>query len=298
MARGYHGRADLTADRFVANPFGEQERSLRSDQVLGERSLRSDQVSAGARMYRTGDTVKWNRAGELEYVERADFQVKVRGYRIELGEIDALRAQDSVREAAVTVHNDGRTGDQLVAYVTGDQLVAYVVPSATPSDAADDLDTAAVRTSLTASLPSYMVPSAFVVLDALPLNTNGKLDRRALPAPDFAVGEFRAPTNPVEEVVASTLADVLGVDRVGLDDDFFALGGNSLIATQVVSRLGAALDTKVPVRTIFEASTVAALAARIQPLVGGGARCLSSRGSAPPRCRFRSRSNACGRSTR
>nr|WP_294638936.1 non-ribosomal peptide synthetase [uncultured Rhodococcus sp.] len=241
LARGYHGRADLTADRFVANPFGER----------------------GTRAYRTGDIVKWNRAGELEYVERADFQVKVRGYRIELGEIEAaLRAQDSVREAAVTVHNDGRTGDQ---------LVAYVVPSATPSDAAGDLDTAAIRTSLTSSLPSYMVPSAFVVLDALPLNTNGKLDRRALPAPDFAVGEFRAPTNPVEEVVASTLADVLGVDRVGLDDDFFALGGNSLIATQVVSRLGAALDTKVPVRTIFEASTVAALAARIQPLVGGGA---------------------------
>ena len=116
-----------------------------------------------------------------------------------------------------------------------------------------------------------MVPSAFVVLDALPLNTNGKLDRKALPKPEAIAGEFRAPTNPVEEVVARILADVLGLDRVGLDDDFFSLGGNSLIATQVVSRLGAALDTRIPVRTIFEASTVSALAARIAPLVGGGA---------------------------
>ncbi|WP_157105350.1 non-ribosomal peptide synthetase, partial [Rhodococcoides kyotonense] len=247
LARGYHGRADLTSDRFVANPFSSgQERSLRSDQT------------DGTRMYRTGDVVKWTAAGELDYVERVDFQVKVRGYRIELGEIEtALRDQDAVREAAVTVHNDGRTGDQ---------LVAYVVP------AAGEFDVASSRAALTSSLPSYMVPSAYVVLDALPLNTNGKLDRKALPKPEVVAREFRAPTNPVEEVVVRTLADVLGLDRIGLDDDFFELGGNSLIATQVVSRLGAALDTQIPVRALFEASTVEALAARIQPLVGGGAR--------------------------
>ncbi|SNT48390.1 non-ribosomal peptide synthase/polyketide synthase, partial [Rhodococcoides kyotonense] len=236
LARGYHGRSDLTADRFVASPFS----------------------ADGARMYRTGDVVRWTASGELDYVERADFQVKVRGYRIELGEIEtALRAQDTVRDVAVTVVNDDRTGDQLVAYVVSTD---------------GEFDVASSRAALSSSLPSYMVPSAYVVLDALPLNTNGKLDRKALPKPEVVLGEFRAPTNPVEEVVVRTLADVLGIDRIGLDDVFFELGGNSLIATQVVSRLGAALDTQIPVRTLFEASTVEALAARIQPLVGGGAR--------------------------
>ncbi|MET0317727.1 MAG: amino acid adenylation domain-containing protein, partial [Rhodococcus fascians] len=239
LARGYHGRVDLTADRFVANPYASSER-----------------------MYRTGDIVRWTRSGELEYIERADFQVKVRGYRIELGEIEsALRGLDSVRDTAVTVYNDGRTGDQ---------LVAYVVPNLAGGEDGTDAET--IRIELTRILPSYMVPSVYVMLDALPLNANGKLDRAALPEPETTVGEFRAPTNPIEEVVARTLSDVLGLARVGLDDDFFALGGNSLIATQVVSRLGAALDTRIPVRTIFEASSVEALAARVQPLVGGGAR--------------------------
>nr|WP_296777875.1 non-ribosomal peptide synthase/polyketide synthase [Rhodococcus sp. (in: high G+C Gram-positive bacteria)] len=257
LARGYFGRPDLTSDRFVADPYGID----------------------GARMYRTGDIVKWTATGELVYLERADFQVKVRGYRIELGEIEsAVRAHGAVRDAAVTVYNDGRTGDQLVAYVVpndAEPLDSTVLDSRTIDSRTIDsrtIDTEALRAELARTLPSYMVPSAFVVLDSLPLNTNGKLDRKALPKPETTVGEFRAPTNPVEEVVARTLADVLGLDRVGLDDDFFSLGGNSLIATQVVSRLGAALDTRVPVRTIFEASTVVALAARIQPLVGGGAR--------------------------
>ncbi|WP_296548972.1 non-ribosomal peptide synthetase, partial [Rhodococcus sp. (in: high G+C Gram-positive bacteria)] len=245
LARGYHDRPDLTADRFVADPFG------------------------GGRMYRTGDIVRWNRDGRLEYLDRADFQVKIRGYRIELGEIEvALRDLTDVRDVAVVVRSDARTGDR---------LIAYVVPAGGPFG--ED----AVRSALAERLPSYMVPSAFVELDALPLNTNGKLDRAALPAPDVDAGEFRAPTTPVEEVVADAVAELLGVERAGLDDDFFALGGNSLLATQLAARLGAALDTKVPVRKVFEAPTVGSLAAHIQPSVGEGARAPLVAGPRPER---------------
>ncbi|OWY83199.1 non-ribosomal peptide synthetase [Rhodococcus sp. BUPNP1] len=234
LARGYHDRPDLTADRFVADPYGR------------------------GRMYRTGDIVRWNRAGRLEYLDRADFQVKVRGYRIELGEVETvLRELPDVKDVAVLVRNTAHLGDR---------LVAYVVP------AADSFDAGATRTALAERLPSYMVPSAFVELEALPLNTNGKLDRRALPDPELDAGQFRAPTDPVEEIVAATVAELLGVERAGLDDDFFELGGNSLLATQLAARLGAALDTRVPVRTVFESSTVVALAARIRPSVGEGAR--------------------------
>ncbi|WP_413247765.1 non-ribosomal peptide synthase/polyketide synthase [Rhodococcus sp. Z13] len=235
LARGYHDRPDLTADRFVADPFG------------------------GGRMYRTGDIVRWNRAGRLEYLDRADFQVKVRGYRIELGEIETvLRELPGVRDVAVLVRTTAHLGDRLVAYVVPEEDASF--------------DAAATRAALADRLPSYMVPSAFVELGALPLNTNGKLDRRALPDPELDAGTFRAPTDPVEEIVAATVAELLGVERVGLDDDFFELGGNSLLATQLTARLGAALDTRIPVRTVFEASTIVALAARIRPSVGQGAR--------------------------
>ncbi|MGN5235876.1 non-ribosomal peptide synthase/polyketide synthase [Rhodococcus sp. SJ-3] len=245
LARGYHDRADLTADRFVADPFGR------------------------GRMYRTGDIVRWNREGHLEYLERADFQVKVRGYRIELGEIEAvLRDLDAVRDVAVLVRSGAHVGDR---------LVAYVVPSN------EDVDVDDLRVRLGARLPSYMVPSVFVVLDALPLNTNGKLDRGALPEPDLEAGTFRAPTTPVEEIVAATVAELLGIERVGLDDDFFELGGNSLLATQLSARLGVALDTRVAVRTVFEASTIVALAAHIQPSVGRGARVALVAGPRPDR---------------
>ncbi|SUA48103.1 Dimodular nonribosomal peptide synthase [Nocardia africana] len=234
LARGYVARADLTSDRFVANPFG-----------------------AGERMYRTGDLVRWNSAGELEYLGRTDFQVKLRGLRIELGEIEsALVAVDAVAQAVVVVRSDDRLGDQ---------LVAYVVPATGAT-----VDPDAVRTELGEALPGYMVPSAFVVLDAFPLNASGKLDRKALPAPVFEARQFRAPATPIEEIVAGTFSDVLGVPRVGLDDDFFELGGNSLIATQVTARLGAALDTQLAVRDLFEASTVAALAARLEQGAGSG----------------------------
>ncbi|MFC3965951.1 non-ribosomal peptide synthetase, partial [Nocardia jiangsuensis] len=228
LAHGYVGRPDLTGDRFVANPF-----------------------DAGRRMYRTGDLVVWTADGELEYLGRTDFQVKLRGLRIELGEIEgALTAQVAVAQAVVVVRSDEHTGDQLVAYLV-----------ANPDRV---IDTEAVRTELTRRLPAYMVPAAYVVLDAFPLNPSGKLDRKALPAPVFEATVFRAPATPVQEIVASVFAEVLGADRIGLDDDFFQLGGNSLVATQVAARLGEALDTRIPVRALFETSTVAALAAAVE----------------------------------
>ncbi|UGQ52843.1 amino acid adenylation domain-containing protein [Rhodococcus qingshengii] len=236
LARGYVSRPDLSADRFVANPFG----------------------GVGSRMYRTGDLVRWGVSGELEYIGRTDFQVKFRGQRIELGEIEsALVADVSVSVSSVAV----------VSTVTGDQLVGYVVPA---SGAV--VDTAALVDSLGVVLPSYMVPSQIMVLDAFPLNASGKLDRKLLPEPVFEVAVFRAPVTAVEEIVASVFAEVLGVERVGLEDDFFALGGNSLIATRVAARLGQALDAQVPVRVLFEASSVELLAARVESEIGSGAR--------------------------
>ncbi|WP_433527655.1 amino acid adenylation domain-containing protein [Nocardia pseudovaccinii] len=244
LARGYFGRVDLTAERFVANPF-----------------------ESGAHMYRTGDLVAWNAHGELEYRGRTDFQVKIRGFRIELGEIEAaLAALPGVAQAAVIADADQRTGDRLVAYLVG-----------------VDIDVAQVKSALARVLPSYMVPAAYVVLAALPRTVNGKLDRKALPAPEFETQVFRAPSTPIEEIVAGVFADVLGVDRVGIDDDFFALGGNSLIATQVAARLGAALDTQVPVRVLFEATTVAALAVRVEHEVGSGRRLALAAGTRPDR---------------
>ncbi|HEY5853267.1 MAG TPA: amino acid adenylation domain-containing protein [Aldersonia sp.] len=232
LARGYVARPDLTADRFVANPF-----------------------VPGTRMYRTGDLVSMRVDGMLDYLGRTDFQVKVRGFRIELGEIETvLLGIDGVAAGAVIAREDETLGAQ---------LVAYVVPET-------EIDTDAVAASLAAALPSYMVPAALVVLDALPLNVNGKLDRKALPAPVFAAREFRAPQNPVQRAVAEVFAEVLGVgaseatgnptQRVGLDDDFFALGGNSLLATKTVSLLRDRLGADVPVMALFTAPTVAGLA--------------------------------------
>ncbi|WP_051175576.1 non-ribosomal peptide synthase/polyketide synthase, partial [Nocardia exalbida] len=236
LAQGYVARPELTADRFVAGPFG----------------------PAGARMYRTGDLVAWRPDGELEYLGRTDFQVKLRGLRIEPGEVEsALLALDAVAQAVVLVRSDERLGDQLVAY-----LVA---------SGSHTIDTEQVRAALSAELPAYAVPTAFVVLDRFPVNASGKLDRAALPAPEFATAGYRAPATRVEATVARIVAALLGVERVGADDDFFALGGNSLIATRVAARLGAELDAEIPVRLLFEAPTVTALAARAERLAGTGA---------------------------
>ncbi|WP_345344629.1 amino acid adenylation domain-containing protein, partial [Rhodococcus olei] len=236
LARGYVGRTDLTSDRFVANPF-----------------------AVGERMYRTGDLVSWNGSGELDYLGRTDFQVKLRGLRIELGEIEAaLLAEGSVAQSVVVVRSDDHGVER---------LVGYVVPSV---GAVVDAD--AVRAGLGAVLPAYMVPSAVVVLEEFPLNASGKLDRKALPAPVFASGldAYRAPRTPAEEIVAGIFGDVLGVDRVGLDDNFFELGGNSLIANQVAGRTGAAFGIRIGVRTLFEAPTVGALTARAEAAARAG----------------------------
>ncbi|WP_371836839.1 AMP-binding protein, partial [Rhodococcus coprophilus] len=183
IARGYFGRAALSAERFVASPFG-----------------------VGERLYRTGDLVRWSADGELVYIGRTDFQVKLRGLRIELGEIEtALLALDGVGQAVVLVRSDAHAGEQ---------LVGYVVPAAGAS-----VDSVVLLRRLGAVLPGYMVPSALVVLGELPVGSSGKLDRKALPAPVVDVREFRAPQTAVEQVVASVFSEVLGVERVGLDDD-------------------------------------------------------------------------------
>ncbi len=227
---GYVGRADLTASRFVACPFG----------------------GHGARMYRTGDLVCWRPDGQLQYLGRADEQVKIRGYRIELGDVQAaLAGLDGVEQAAVIARED-RPGDK--------RLVGYVTGTADPATA---------RAVLAERLPAYMVPTAVVVIDALPSTVNGKLDTRALPAPEYTAGEHRAPGGAVEEILAGIYAEVLGLDRVGVDDSFFDLGGDSILSMQVVARARATGVICRP-RDIFVEQTVARLA-RVAGVADGAA---------------------------
>jgi len=226
VARGYLGRPDLTAERFVPSPFAD-----------------------GARLYRTGDLVRWRSDGELEYLGRLDHQVKLRGYRIELDEIEvALVAHEAVAQAVVVAREEG--GDK--------RLVAYVV-----GNHGTTVDIGELRAHLKQSMPDYMVPSAFVVLDKLPLTTNGKIDRRALPAPEGGPvnrGVFVAPRTAVEQALASIWCEVLKVPRIGIEDDFFELGGHSLLATRVMARIREQLKVELPLRVLFEAPTVTRLA--------------------------------------
>ncbi len=222
LARGYWGRPGATADRFVADP-----------------------AVPGGRMYRTGDLVRYNGDGELEFLGRTDDQVKVRGFRVELGEIESVLAAAPGVGEVVVVARERKPGVK--------RLVAYVVTA--PDEVLDDLaETAA------AVLPDYMVPSAFVVLDALPLNANGKVDRRALPAPPEESRTETGPRSETERAVADVLAGVLGMDRVASDDDFFALGGDSLLAVQALSRLRRTFGVTLSARAVFDAPTVTGLA--------------------------------------
>ncbi len=233
VARGYLNRPELTAERFLADPFS------------ADPNARLD-----ARLYRSGDVGRWRADGNIEYFGRNDQQVKLRGYRIELGEIEAqLVKHPGVKEAVVLAREDEPTEKRLVAYVTGDAL-----------------DVEALRTHMQGSVPAYMVPSAFVVLEALPLTPSRKLDRKALPKPeahDYANKEYEAPQGEIEETLAAIWQDLLHVERVGRHDNFFELGGHSLLATQLISKIRARLDVDLPLKALFSDSTVAQLAVLI-----------------------------------
>ncbi|MGW1681155.1 amino acid adenylation domain-containing protein [Saccharopolyspora sp. NPDC002376] len=248
LARGYLNRPGLTAERFVADPFG----------------------PPGSRMYRTGDLVRWRPDGTLDFAGRVDDQVKIRGFRIELGEVEAVLAQHpDVTQVAAVVREDTPGDKRLVAYVVGGG------------------DAAELRRHVADSLPDYMVPAAVVFVDALPLMPNGKLDRRALPAPDLGESVGSAmPRNPTEEILCGLFAEVLGLPRVGVEDSFFDLGGHSLLAAKLIGRIRDALGVRVNVGSLFAAPTVAGLAERLHS--GGGRDALEillplrTEGSKPP----------------
>jgi amino acid adenylation domain-containing protein len=234
LARGYRNRHDLTADRFVLSPFNGH---------------------AGARLYRTGDRARWRTDGQVEFLGRADDQIKIRGFRIEPAEVvTALDALPGVAASAV-VAREAEDGEQA--------LVAYVVPAGTPPPTAQ-----ALRDGLRPTLPDYLVPTTFVRLDALPLTQHGKVDRAALPPPDadntLRADEWAAPRTAVEERLAGILAGLLDVGQVGAHDNFFLLGGHSLMGTQVIARVRDAFGVELSLRTLFDRPTVAALGTEIE----------------------------------
>jgi acyl carrier protein len=239
VACGYRHRSELTAERFVADPFSSDPQ---------------------ARMYRTGDLGRWRADGTIDYLGRNDDQVKIRGFRIELGEIEAqLALHEQVKEAAVIARQEA-TGEK--------RLVAYVVARA-DVEAQQQLTVEALREHLKAALPEYMVPSAVVVLERMPLTPSGKLDRRSLPAPDLAAyvsRQYEPPQGEIEEILAGIWQSLLRIERVGRRDNFFELGGHSLFAMQLIGRIQNSLHVTVPIRTLFEFPLLAALAQQIEQL--------------------------------
>ncbi|MFS0516453.1 amino acid adenylation domain-containing protein [Nostoc sp. UIC 10607] len=233
LARGYLNARELTQEKFISNPFSDDPHS---------------------RLYKTGDLVRYLSDGNIEYLGRIDYQVKIRGFRIELGEIESVLAQHPDVETSVVIARQDTPNTQ--------SLVAYFVPSHKQT-----LTISELRQFLKRKLPEYMVPSAFVMLETLPLTLNGKVDRKALPVPEsyreLEIG-FVAPRTPIEEILALIWADVLRVEQVGIHDNFFELGGHSLLATQLVSRVRTTFGLEVPLRSLFEAATVADFAQYIQ----------------------------------
>jgi acyl-coenzyme A synthetase/AMP-(fatty) acid ligase len=229
LARGYLNRGGLTAERFIADPFDDR----------------------GGRLYRTGDLARWRGDGQIEYLGRLDHQVKIRGFRIELGEIEAqLLLCPEIREAVV-VAGEGPSGARLVAYVC--------------PHAGMEVDTGLLREALGKALPDYMIPAAIVVLECLPLNPSGKVDRKALPEPEYGdAGKYEAPQGKVEAMLAGIWAEVLGMPQVGRNDNFFEVGGHSLAILQVQQKLQQALSIFLPLRLYFEKPLLADIAAVIQ----------------------------------
>jgi len=233
LALGYLNRPDLTPQKFIKNPFSNE---------------------SDSRLYKTGDLACYLSDGNIEFLGRIDHQVKIRGFRIELGEIEAVLSQHPGVGETVVIARENVTGDK--------QLVAYIVPLQEPAPAISDL-----RRLLKQQLPEYMMPSAFVVLEALPITPNGKVDRRALPAPDLRKEleeSFAAPQTPIEEMLASIWGNLLSIDSVGVNDNFFTLGGHSLLATQVISRVRDTISIELPLRSLFEAPTIAEFASRVE----------------------------------
>jgi len=236
LARGYWRQPELTKERFIADPFS---------------------PVPGARLYKSGDLARYRADGVIEYLGRLDHQVKIRGQRVELGEIEAtLKGYSGVSENVVIVREDTPGDKRLVAY-----LVAKAKAHVSPSE---------LRSFLKERLPEHMVPSAFVLLDALPLSPNGKLDRRALPAAEALRPELEngyvEPRTAEERVLARIWTDVLKVDKIGVQDNFFELGGDSLLALQVLSRVREVFDVELPLRFLFEAPTISHLKETIQSL--------------------------------
>ena len=231
VARGYLNRPDLTAERFLPNPFSHE---------------------PGARMYRTGDLVRWRPDGNLEFLGRIDHQVKIRGFRIELAEIETVLSQHPAVQNCVVLAREDIPGNK--------QLVAYIQSSPQQPPSLSDL-----RTFLKTKLPEYMLPAFFVFLAQLPLTPNGKVDRKALPAPNLTRSEigYVAPRTPTEETLAQIWAEVLHVERVGIYDNFFELGGHSLLATQLISKIRTAFHVDLPLRSLFDATCIEAMANKI-----------------------------------
>jgi amino acid adenylation domain-containing protein len=249
VARGYLNRPELTAKRFVKDPFVEE---------------------AGARMYKTGDLGRWQSDGTIEFVGRNDSQVKVRGFRIELGEIETRLAEHpAVREAVVIARED----------IPGDKrLVAYYTATETSEREAAELGAEQLRAHLSSQLPEYMVPAAYVRLKSMPLTPNGKLDRKALPAPEgdaYSTHEYEEPQGKIESTLAAIWSDVLKLDRVGRHNNFFELGGHSLLAMQLAARIRRALEVELPVRSMFEAPTIAGLAMEVHKADAMGLKALT-----------------------